>query len=88
MASVYEEYLSVDIPIFAPTSTRNRYGGRRAVVQKESEATKVAALQKRIAELEQALGQKQMVIDYQAKLLETASQELGVDLKKNTKAKC
>ncbi len=41
------------------------------VVQKESEATKVQALQAQVAALERALGQKQMVIDYQDKLLKT-----------------
>lgn len=52
------------------------------VVQKESEASKVAALQKHIAALEQALGQKQMIVDYQEKLIEEASKELGMDIKK------
>jgi transposase-like protein len=61
--------------------------GTTMVIQKESEAAKVAELQKQIAKLEQALGQKQMVIDYQDKLIEEASKELGMDIKKNTNAK-
>jgi len=61
--------------------------GTTMVVQQESEAAKVAELQNKIANLEQALGQKQMVIDYQDKLIEEASKELGMDIKKNINAK-
>lgn len=53
------------------------------VVQKDSEAFKNIEMQKKIAELERILGQKQMVIDYQDKLIEIASKELEIDLKKN-----
>ena len=53
------------------------------VVQKDSEASKNIELQKKIAELERILGQKQMVIDYQDKLIEIASKELDIDIKKN-----
>lgn len=62
--------------------------GTVMVVQKESEASKLQALQQQVAALEQALGQKQMVIDYQNQLLKEASQDLGFDVKKNTKSKC
>jgi len=69
-----------------------RYSGQHQkgtimVVQKESEAAKVAELQKQIANLEQALGKKQMIIDYQDKLMEEASKELGIDIKKNFNAR-
>ena len=53
------------------------------VVQMESEATINGDLQKRIAELERAVGQKQLEIDFLNKLLEVGSAELGFDLKKN-----
>ncbi|WP_220417428.1 transposase [Dyadobacter frigoris] len=57
--------------------------GTTMVVQKDSEATKLYELQQKIAELERAIGQKQMVIDYQDKLIEIASRELEIDIKKN-----
>ncbi len=57
--------------------------GTTMVVQKDSEASKNIELQKKIAELERILGQKQMVIDYQDKLIEIASKELDIDIKKN-----
>ncbi len=55
------------------------------VVQQESEAAKTQELLKRVAELERILGQKQMEIDYQSKLIEIASKELDIDLKKSFK---
>jgi hypothetical protein len=49
----------------------------------ESEATINGDLQKRISELERAVGQKQLEIDFLNKLFEVGSAELGFDLKKN-----
>ena len=57
--------------------------GSVMVVQLESEASKTEVLMRRISELERALGQKQMIIDYQDKLIEVASEELDIDLKKS-----
>ena len=53
------------------------------VVQMKSEETKNSELQKRLAELERIVGQKQLEIDFLNKLLEIGSSELGFDLKKN-----
>ena len=53
------------------------------VVQMESEETKNSGLQKRLAELERIVGQKQLEIDFLNKLLDLGSSELGFDLKKN-----
>jgi transposase len=57
--------------------------GTTMVVQQDSESIKTQELLKRVAELERTIGQKQMVIDYQDKLLEVASKELEIDIKKN-----
>ena len=56
--------------------------GTRQVVEMESEAKKVQALLQKVAELERAVGQKQLEIDYYSKLIEVASGELKIDLKK------
>jgi transposase len=53
------------------------------VVQMKSEETKNSELQKRIAELERVVGQKQLEIEFLNKVLEIGSSELGFDLKKN-----
>lgn len=53
------------------------------VVQMKSEETKNQDLQARVAELERAVGQKQLEIDFLNRLLEVGSAELGFDLKKS-----
>lgn len=53
------------------------------VVQMESEQYRSKELEKKVAELEAALGRKQMEIDYLNKLIEIAGQDIGIDLKKN-----
>jgi transposase len=57
------------------------------VVQMESEAFKTQQLLRQIAELERAVGQKQLEIEFLNKLLELGSEELGFDLKKNYSAR-
>lgn len=57
--------------------------GITMVIQQDSESVKTQELLKKVAELERTIGQKQMVIDYQDKLLEVASKELEMDIKKN-----
>lgn len=63
---------------FSPTHQK----GSTMVVQKDSEATKVLELQAQIANLERVLGQKQLAIDFSEKLIEIASKELEIDIKK------
>lgn len=53
------------------------------VVQMKSEATKSGELQKKVAELERIIGQKQLEIDFLNKLIEIGSKELDFDFKKN-----
>ncbi len=57
---------------------------RVLVVENKSEAMHSKELLKRITELEAALGRKQMEIDLLNKVLELASKEYHVDIKKNT----
>jgi transposase len=54
------------------------------VVQMESEEYKRKELEKRIQELEAALGRKQLEIDFLNKLIDQGKSELGVDLKKKS----
>ena len=53
------------------------------VMQMDSEQYKSKELEKKVTELEAALGRKQLEIDYLNKLIEIAGQDLGQDLKKN-----
>ena len=64
-------------------STSNERGVR--IVEKTQSSTqKMKDLEKRIAELERALGQKQIKIDYLEKMIELADEELNIDIKKNS----
>lgn len=62
-------------------STYNKKGVQ-LVVDKDSQSEKIKQMQQRIAELEQAVGHKQMQIDYYEKFVELAGEEVGQDLKK------
>ncbi len=53
------------------------------VIQMDSEQYRSKELEKKVAELEAALGRKQLEIDYLNKLIEIAGKDLGTDLKKN-----
>jgi len=53
------------------------------VMQMDSEHYRTKELEKKIAELEAALGRKQMEIDFLSKMIEIADKDLGTDIKKN-----
>ena len=57
----------------------------RTIVESKSDSSKIVALQKRVAELERVLGQKQLEITFKDKLIELAEQEYGIAIKKNKK---
>ncbi len=54
----------------------------RKVIEMESEAKKTMFYKEQVSELERIVGSKQIEIDYLTKLLEIASVEFGVDIKK------
>ena len=56
----------------------------KVVELKDSQMHKLKELQTRIAQLEQALGQKQMNIDYLEKMIELANEHYNIDIKKNS----
>jgi len=55
----------------------------RIIEMKESSTNKIKDLEKKIKELERAVGQKQLYIDYMEKMMEIAKEDLGIDIKKN-----
>jgi transposase-like protein len=59
----------------------------RVVVEKISEAKKTIELYNQVKNLEQALGRKQMELDYFRKVVELASEEKGEDLEKKYRPK-
>jgi transposase len=59
-----------------------RKKGIRMIVESGSDTAKIEALSKRIAELEQLLGQKQFQIEFMEKQFEISRDQYGIDLKK------
>jgi transposase len=62
----------------------SRYAGQneKVVVQKESEQAKTLLLLKKVAELEQLVGQKQVELEYLKKVIEFGSEITETDIKK------
>jgi transposase-like protein len=58
--------------------------GHRIVEMHKSSSAKVRELQKRVEELERAVGQKQIKIDFLEKLIEVAQEEYNIDIKKKS----
>jgi hypothetical protein len=56
-------------------------------VESKSDTSKIIALEKRIAELERLLGQKQVEIEFKDKMLEIAEKKYGEGTKKNLSKK-
>ena len=57
------------------------------VHESDSDSYKVKQMQERIRELEQAVGQKQLKIDFLEKIIEIAGEDLKVDIKKKLSTK-
>ena len=56
--------------------------GASIVVELKSEAYRSKELEKKIKDLEAALGRKQLEVEFLNKLIELASDDLGIDIKK------
>ena len=57
--------------------------GIKVVEMADSSKQKIKELQKRIADLERIVGQKQLNIDFLDKMIELAKNQYGIDIKKN-----
>jgi len=56
--------------------------GIKQVVETNSDTKKIKALQDQIKALERSLGQKQILIDFQSKVIDLAEDEYQIDIKK------
>lgn len=56
----------------------------QVVEMKDSQVDKIKRMEARIKELERAVGQKQMNIDYLEKMIELAKEHYDIDIKKNS----
>ena len=57
--------------------------GVRVIEMKASSINKLKELEKKVKELEQIVGQKQIKIDYLEKMIDIAKDDLDIDIKKN-----
>lgn len=55
----------------------------RLIVEIDSDTKQLIELKKKVAELEQVIGQKQILIDFKDKMIDLAEEAYGVDIKKN-----
>lgn len=65
----------------------NYMKGIKTIVETESDTKKLIELKAKIADLERIVGQKQLLIDFQNKVIELAEQTYGVDIKKKLQSK-
>ncbi|MFT5771446.1 MAG: transposase, partial [Algoriphagus sp.] len=54
----------------------------RLIVESQSDTIQLLDLKKKVAELERVVGQKQLLIDFQLKMIELAEDEYRIDIKK------
>lgn len=54
----------------------------RVVIENESDTKKIKLMKEKIRELERIVGQKQILIDFQQKVIDLAEEEYKVDIKK------
>lgn len=59
-----------------------RKKGIKQVVEAKSDTRKLQQLKEHVKELERILGQKQLLIDFQQKVIELTEQEFKIDIKK------
>jgi len=62
--------------------SRNLQSSQKMVLQMDSEEYKTKELERRVMELEAALGRKQLEVDFLNQMFEQGKKELGIDLKK------
>jgi DNA-binding ferritin-like protein (Dps family) len=61
--------------------------GERQIVERKSDTRKIQELRDRIKELECVVGQKQLLIEFQQKMIELAEETYEVDIKKKLSSK-
>lgn len=64
-----------------------RQKGTKIVVDEKSVSNRIIELNKKIKELEQIIGQKQILIDVQSKMIDLAEKEYNIDIKKNSSSR-
>lgn len=84
IADISREYkvsrTSIHRWVYKYSSMRKKH--ERQIVESKSDTLKIKQLQARIKELEQIVGQKQILIDFKEKMIELAEEQYGINIKK------
>lgn len=64
-----------------------RKKGERIILETDSDTKQLQAYKQKIAELEQVIGQKQIMIDFMDKMIEIAEDRYKIDIKKKPSTK-
>lgn len=91
-ASVLEASREYEVSLVSIYKWLDKYSsylkkGARLVVELSSEGYRSKALDKKVKELESALGRKQMEVEFLNKLIAVADTNLGIDIKKKSYTK-
>ncbi len=86
VSGVSREYAVSSVAVYRwlKKFSSNLQSSTTLVMQIYSEQYRTRELEKKVLELEAALGRKQLEIEYLSKLIEIAGTDMGIDLKKNT----
>jgi transposase len=67
--------------------SRMRKKGVKQVIESKSDTQKIAALKAQVKELERIIGEKQIKLDFQERMIEIAENEFNIDIKKKFSGK-
>jgi transposase-like protein len=86
IATVCREYSVSDVSVYKWLHKYSSYlqKGVKVVMELNSEGYRSKELEKRVKDLEAAVGRKQLEVEFLNKLIEIASRQLGIDIKKKS----
>jgi transposase len=86
IATVCREYSVSDVSVYKWLHKYSSYlqKGVKVVLELNSEGYKSKELEKRVKELEAAVGRKQLEVEFLNKLIDIANEQLGIDIKKKS----
>jgi len=84
IAQVCREFFVSDVSVYNWLNKYSKFHkqGATLIVELKSEAYRSKELEKKIKDLEAALGRKQLEVELLHKIIELASDDLGIDIKK------
>ena len=84
IAQICREFSVSDVSVYNWLNKYSKFHkqGAAIIVELKSEAYRSKELEKKIKDLEAALGRKQLEVEFLNKLIELASNDLGIDIQK------